>query len=131
MVDTKLTNCLVTHVDDTLVATPNNTNVASNWTTPLLAIETRPGAKSDVTFVEEGHDSSNNDSLVSDGFEFYGRQLLWLGADEDSGAGRSFWASPLDGEDSLYKLFWNADNNAEEGTVPVTLKRQAPPKLTN
>ncbi|RMY67121.1 hypothetical protein D0864_11660 [Hortaea werneckii] len=123
----KLIEPVVTHANSSLVAEPNNTAVASNWTTPLLCIETQPGAKSDVTFASS--DISPNDTRVCTGFEFYGRQLLWLGSDEDAGVGRSFWASPLNGSSEFYKLFWNSDNTAMEGTVPVAVKKMPPPSL--
>ncbi|RMY82319.1 hypothetical protein D0861_07943 [Hortaea werneckii] len=117
----------VTHVNSSLIAEPNNTTVASNWTTPLLCIETQPGAKSDVTFASS--DISPNDTRTCSDFEFYGRQLLWMGSDEDAGVGRSFWASPLNGSSEFYKLFWNSDNTAMEGTVPVAIKKMPPPSL--
>ncbi|KAI6811574.1 hypothetical protein KC332_g14369 [Hortaea werneckii] len=126
-VATIATNLTFTHANSSLVAEPNNTAVASNWTTPLLCIETQPGAKSDVTFASS--DISPNDTRVCTGFEFYGRQLLWLGSDEDAGVGRSFWASPLNGSSEFYKLFWNSDNTATEGTVPVAIKKMPPPSL--
>ena len=83
------------------------------------------GALSDVGFTAT---NSTNDTRTTTGFQFYGRQLLWLGAD-DAGAGRSFWASPLHGADGFYKLFWNADNSVIEDAVPVAIKRLPPPSL--
>ncbi|KAI7281257.1 hypothetical protein KC345_g4267 [Hortaea werneckii] len=126
-VATIATNLTFTHANSSLVAEPNNTAVASNWTTPLLCIETQPGATADVTFASS--DTSPNDTRVCTDFEFYGRQLLWMGSDEDAGVGRSFWASPLNGSSEFYKLFWNSDNTAMEGTVPVAIKKMPPPSL--
>ncbi|KAI6788565.1 hypothetical protein KC360_g8510 [Hortaea werneckii] len=126
-VATTATNLTFTHVNSSLIAEPNNTTVASNWTTPLLCIETQPGAKSDVTFASS--DISPTDTRTCSDFEFYGRQLLWMGSDEDAGVGRSFWASPLNGSSEFYKLFWNSDNTAMEGTVPVAIKKMPPPSL--
>lgn len=123
----KLIKPVVTQVNSSLVAEPNDTAVASKWTTPLLCIETQPGAKSDVTFASS--DSSPNDTRECTDFEFYGRQLLWVGSDEDAGVGRSFWASPLNGSSDFYKLFWNSDNTATEGTVPVAIRKMPPPSL--
>ncbi|RMZ00630.1 hypothetical protein D0860_07917 [Hortaea werneckii] len=108
-VATIATNLTFTHANSSLVAEPNNTAVASNWTTPLLCIETQPGAKSDVTFASS--DISPNDTRVY------------------AGVGRSFWASPLNGSSEFYKLFWNSDNTATEGTVPVAIKKMPPPSL--
>lgn len=102
--------------------------MASNWTNQLLYIETQPGAMSDVAFTAANSTGSSNSSRATTGFEFYGRQLLWMG-DEDSGAGRSFWASPLEGDEGFYKLFWNADNAALEDAVPVAIKRLPPPAM--
>ncbi|RMY82569.1 hypothetical protein D0862_11971 [Hortaea werneckii] len=125
VIASKLIEPVVTHVNSSLVAEPNNTAVASNWTTPLLCIEIQPGAVSDVTFASS--DISPNDTRVCIDFEFYGRQLLWMGSDEDAGVGRSFWASPLNGSSDFYKLFWNSDNTAVEGSVPVAIKKLPPP----
>ena len=110
-----------------MIAEPNNTAVASNWTTPLFYIDTRPGALADVGF--GASDTSTNSTRTSTGFDFYGRQLMWLGTDEDAGAGRSFWAAPMPDNSGFYKLFWNADNNALNGSVPVAVKRLPPPSL--
>lgn len=130
IIEAKLTIPTVTQVDTSLIAEPNNTAVASNWTTPLFYIDTRAGALADVGFGEDNSNSSANSSRTSTGFDFYGRQLLWLGTDDDAGAGRSFWASPLHGSDGFYKLFWNSDNDAGEDTVPVAIKRLPPPSLS-
>ena len=48
---------------------------------------------------------------------------------KDAGAGRSFWAAPMPDNSGFYKLFWNADNNALNGSVPVAVKRLPPPSL--
>jgi hypothetical protein len=113
-------------VNTSLIAEPNNTAVASNWTTPYLYIETREGALSDVAFTEIN--GSSHSTKMTTGFDFYGRQLLWLG-DADAGVGRSFWASPMN-ETGFYKLFWNSDNAAVGAAVPVTLKSQPPPSVS-
>lgn len=125
-IESKLTERTVTHANSSLIAEPNNTAVASNWTTPLFYIETRPGALADVGF--GASDTSTNDTRTSTGFDFYGRQLLWLGTDEDAGAGRSFWAAPTIDDSGFYKLFWNSNNEAVNGSVPVAIKR-LPPQL--
>lgn len=126
-VQLKLTECTVTHTNSSLIAEPNNTAIASNWTTPLFYIETRPGALADVGF--GASDTSTNSTRTSTGFDFYGRQLMWLGTDEDAGSGRSFWAAPMPDNSGFYNLFWNADNNALNGSVPVAIKRLPPPSL--
>jgi hypothetical protein len=33
------------------------------------------------------------------------------------------------GDERFYKLFWNADNEAVNGSVPVAIKRLPPPSL--
>jgi hypothetical protein len=55
--------------------------------------------------------------------------LIWLGTEEDAGTGRSFWAAPMIGDSRFYKLIWNADNEAVNGSVPVAIKRLPPPSL--
>lgn len=114
----------VTNVNSSLIAAPNNTALASNWTSDLLYINTNKGQLADV-----GLTGFSNGSVTTTGFDFWGRQLLWLGTDEDAGAGRSFWASPREDDANFYKIFWNADNVAVEGGLPVTIKRMSPPSM--
>lgn len=118
----------VTYTGSSLEASPNDTTFSSNWTTPLLCINAGPGAQGDVGFTASG-----NETYVTTGWDFYGRQLLWDGtANSSVGAGRSFWASPmsaLEGGDGFYKLIWNADNALLNGSVPVAIKRLPPPGL--
>ncbi|GAB7322422.1 hypothetical protein MBLNU13_g03370t2 [Cladosporium sp. NU13] len=121
------TNVTFTHANTSLIAEPNNTAVASNWTTPLFYIETRPGALADVGF--GASDTSTNNTRTSTGFDFYGRQLMWLGSDEDAGTGRSFWAVPMLDDSGFYNLFWNSDNEVVNGSVPVAIKKLPPPSL--
>ena len=73
--------------------------------------------------------TSTNNTRTSTGFDFYGRQLMWLGGDEDAGAGRSFWAAPMLDDSGFYKLFWNSDNEVVNGSVPVAIKKLPPPSL--
>lgn len=107
-----------------LIATPNNTAFEGNWTKPLLYIDTHKGSFSAVGFT-----SSSNTTYTTTGFKFWGRQLLWTGTSEDGSLGRSFWAAPREGEgnDGVWNLLWNADNDASDFAVPVVLKRQPPP----
>jgi len=118
----------VTQANTSLIAEPNNTAIASNWTTPLFYIETRAGALADVGF--GASDTSTNSSRTSTGFDFYGRQLLWFDTNEDAGAGRSFWAAPSLDDSGFYRLFWNSDNEALDGSVPVAIKKLPPPSLS-
>lgn len=104
-----------------LIASPNNTAFEGNWTSPVLYIDTRKGSFSDVGFT-----SSSNTTYTTTGFKFWGRQLLWIGTSEDDSVGRSFWAAPR-GDDGIWSLLWNSDNDASDVAVPVVLKRQPPP----
>lgn len=118
------TNRKVTNVNTTLIASPNNTALASNWTSDLLYINTNKGQLADI-----GLTGYSNGSVTTTGFDFWGRQLLWLGTDEDAGTGRSFWATPREDDTAFWKVFWNADNVAVENGVPVTIKRLPPPSM--
>ncbi|KAM0724315.1 hypothetical protein Q7P37_000197 [Cladosporium fusiforme] len=116
------TNVSFTQSNSSLTAQPNSTDLENEWSNSLLYIDTHPGGMSDVGFT-----TSSNTSYTTTGFDFWGRQLLWLGEDESAGVGRSFWASPMVGNDEFYKLFWNADNQAISDSVPVVIKRLPPP----
>lgn len=55
------------------------------------------------------------------GFTFYGNQLAWV--DDDGNVLQKFWAKKtIDDQDDVYILIWNADNTAEEGSVPVLIE---------
>jgi hypothetical protein len=114
------------HIDDTaktLISTPNNTALASNWTNPLLYINTQTG-----TFDQAGFVSDSNTTYTTAGFVFWGRILLFTGESADGSVGRSFWAEPH-GEEGFWRLLWNSDNAASDSAVPIVLKRQPPPEI--
>jgi hypothetical protein len=122
----KLTQSTV-HIDNTtktLISTPNNTALASNWTTPLLYINTQTGSFDSAGFV-----SDSNTTYTTAGFVFWGRILLFTGESVDGSVGRSFWAEPYGEEKGFWRLLWNSDNAASESAVPVVLKRQPPPEI--
>jgi len=113
-------------IDDTaktLLSNPNDTALASNWTNPLLYINTQKGAFDSVGFA-----SDSNKSYTTAGFVFWGRILLFTGESEGGSVGRSFWAAPH-GEEGFWRLLWNSDNAASDRAVPVVLKRQPPPPI--
>jgi hypothetical protein len=116
---------LAVHIDNTattLISNPNDTALASNWSTPLLYINTKTSAFDPAGFVAE-----SNTTYTTSGFMFFGRTLLWSGESADGSVGRSFWASPRG--DGFWNLLWNADNAASDSAVPVVLKRQPPPAI--
>ena len=122
----KLTQSTV-HIDNTaktLISTPNNTALASNWTTPLLYINTQTGSFDSAGFV-----SDSNTTYTTAGFVFWGRILLFTGESVDGSVGRSFWAEPYGEEKGFWRLLWNSDNAASDSAVPVVLKRQPPPEI--
>lgn len=106
-----------------LISTPNDTSLASNWTTPLLYIDTNPAALNQAGFAPE-----HGTNYTTTGFAFWGRSLIYSPTTDDDSVGRSFWAAPQ-GETGFWNLLWNADNSASANAVPVVLKREPPPTI--
>jgi len=99
-------------------ATPTNSTLVANWTTPDLFIDQSAGA-----FVSAGFVSASNSSVTTTGFTMFGTLLTWEGTD---GILESKWYAEPTGQLGLYYLKWNVDNVIDENATPIALKNLAP-----
>jgi hypothetical protein len=104
--------------------------VSSNESTlsgpPELYIVTTDAAYEQVGFVSSNDSSSAPDGAVTTGFTFFGTSVAYV--DASSAYQLMFWAEETNTTD-FYKLMWNANNQVEPNSVPVTLKSVAPVDL--
>jgi hypothetical protein len=113
--------------DSSLTAQP----IAHNGTTPSIGspklyIDTTSGSFAQAGFANDSSAALTNATTTTTGFGFFGTMLTWANSDDKLES--SWYAEPLDGDGSVWKLLWNTDVDiaSDAAVVAVVLKDKAP-----
>lgn len=106
--------------DSSLYASKNSTaGGSSGFTGPdLMYINTASGE-----IAQSGFMTSNDTTMTTSGFRFYGTDLEW--EDSDGVLMSNFWATATDDE-GIWSLVWNSPNDALDNGTSVVITTNAP-----